>query len=971
MPNYLPYDIETNSGLDSNRWNEAIEKLATLISTNSSMTREGLLKDLNETVDMYLTDIEDYLGNYEDVAPGTAPLEGQHVQTIQLAKANSKVLFNEFYRLNDVATAAFNKIVTQQKDLYSRLSRISGKARSLGLYNVDDFLGRFVGESFTSGDNLNVERSDTTLNVDFDSGVVTLPISDSKEIEIDTVRIDRSYSNGESGNAHAANVSYSYNNLASIIDNRPDTWWEYEKLQERLDIPETLSLRLVCVLKGEQIANRVILSLINLGTLSDIAVDGIEASTDGISWFDLSRDMPVADYRDEQHSDLLKITGQSSIETNSVSLYFKPTPLRYLRITLSQSEPVAVITKTGSTARRLAIGIRDITINKNTYSSSGVLESAFYDLVPPVNTTLLMAALSDLDSDLYNLDLSIGFGENERLPIQPASSSSLTTTEVLHTGNFGLEPSKINKLSFRIKFDRNDEIFSRTDPFASASDKAGQFEAFTLASRRSPITYSTGKTPLADSVILQESPIYSVGKRFSIPALTGSYLSGINSYAKLPFVTLPGNTDASWDDFSLYINGKIWNRTADIALSDIDAEEYSLVNESNFSTTRIKFGNSGGKDAHRQTTAVDATGGKALPEEALLEVFIEPERLLFLYDAGKYFARFKRTFDGNKNGLQIESQTNALSTEEKVLVPGETAYKLDPLITGAVTIKQYARNGRSYVVLATYANERTFVDGTTEVDDLGEYSIDKVNGILYSNQTCPDSRITTVSYSFYNRNTLLPSDFDIIIEDQLFVGVQIPEQNFYALTASETLADSRQDGSSFTDTPSNFEYFPLVSDIYTGGSSRIAYLSHGSIIQGTLFLEIQSSTIIPKEVPFINGVTEFGSGTEFNIEDETLYSVDYIKGLIYLAKEVPSDDHSSYTIYYQYATYRASYDVANPVTDYTVNGNILEINGDALSSESNGRFRIYYQYEPLAELGNIDLAALYTPILRDLQIRYI
>lgn len=963
-------DLELSAGRLSN----ILNSLSTAISVGDIATREEVLLRLQYLLNKHRESTNSLVGHYVPVSLNSPPSLDHYKESLSIAKDNLDLLFAEMNGLRNLGINTFNRITTERNELNNRLGLISGKIRSLGLYGVNNFVGRFIGESFTSLNSFNVDSlgTDNVLNIDLDSGLATLPIRQKNLHTINTVEIDTVFSNGRAGNKSDSSVVFNYDNIYNLADGKPETWWEYEIVNNQEIDTEGVRLGLIFTLSDLEMVNFISISPINLGTISEVDIVSIEGSTDKNNWIDLTTYMPIAQYLSETREDVISIGRSNSIKTNNLNIYTLPTTLKYIRIKLKQSEPIHITDNDDNNLFRYAIGIRDIQIGLNEYDNTGLLVSKFNEIKAPVSTLLALAAITNFNSKLYNYSFAISFGDNNYTPMQFSLDNSLSANEILDVKSIDVNPFSVEKIGFKLRLSRNDNQFEEFIVDQYSDNTFTEEEVFTTDSSRSPIVVSTTFNPIESGITLVESPIYSVGRKFVLGEGRQSYHSGTNSLIELPFY--PKNLEiddegVTYSNISVYVNGTEWSQVSNVDNSSVDAEEYSIYRDSDLNKSFIKFGNSGGTDAIR--SSVGSNGGKALPNNAVVEAKISDELLSFYYDSEHYIALFKLPFDGNKSGVSLESQ-GELITENNFLIPGGvSSFQLKKFMDSesTVEISQYSFAGVEYGSVTTYSTEKVYQDGSTELTTSGDYSIDYKEGIIYSYDASPIDRITIISFSYFERNVLSPEMFSLIKRDGKFVGIKIPEDNFKSFKKTETIGAARS-GSGFTlDSLSSPQFYPSVGDNYNSGDTVI-YLSYGGIIPGTVELPTNLfGTGSITEVEYIDGIKEFlpGSQSNFSTQDSGKYSIDYRRGLIYLSEPISTGS----TISYRSGLYQCKYDVGNYIENFNVVGSRLEFQNNQLTGLSGGKIRIIYDYNVVTDEVVDNIARYYSPVIRDLQIRYV
>lgn len=981
MTKFINRFIEDEVEADVLRWQYAAEDLAGAVATNNVTTVEELSQLFSETSQNYLDGLERYLDKFKRAVPNLEPNSAQHRLELQKIIKSVTLLFTYLTALRTAATSVFNRIVTEKQDLAKTLARVSGKVRALAIYNRTSSNTNYIAESFTSTATLDIDSADTNalLSLDLDSGVVTLPVKEAIPLTVSKVRLDNDISNGTPGNYSDTDVSYSYDNVFNLADNQPNTWWEYELVRDELFQEDEIVLSLTLDLAKVELCNKITVSPINIGTVSEVEIVAIEGSTDRQTWSDLTQFMPLADYLNETRTALLDIGRSDNISTNTVSVYFPPTSLRYVRVHLRHNEPSRVVNrKTENIVYRYAIALKDISIYREEYFSSGQLYTKSYDIFSTVNNLGLLSAVTDINSDLYNIEFGLSINDSSFVDIQPLLSDSLDAPEILSIADFGLSSEEASALSFRTLFSRNDKLFTDQDFLDkfSVSPLTWMAERFNIDYSRSPQRFSLANRPVAGSLSLMETPIFSIGKKVSLGIAKGSMRSGASERFALPVKMTKSDynfSDININDASVFVNGEEWSYVDSLSDVSIDSESFGLYHDRRDDVDYIKFGNSGGTDAYR--SAPTRGGGKALPSGAEVEILIEPELLNFKYTGDGYEALFRFPFDGDLNATAIEYQANSYSVENKILAPGFSKVTLHPYIDEAtgVTFDQYNRDGTAVTSSSGFDDPKGFVDGSSELIDSGDYSIDYISGILYSYDPVPADRTTVINYSYFERQTLEADSFNLIRSDNEmeYVGVYIPQDKFRFVEHVDTLTSTRSSASFSEDGLTTARFFPSVSNVYED-DSIVIYLSRSNVIEGSLvFSDSFFDTKSFSEVKYVDGASEFlpgKSGSQFDMSSSNKYSVDYKRGRIHLSDSISRLAAS--TITYKSSLYRARYNIANYISDFKLKGSVIEFDVEKLSKASNGNMRAFYQYKQ-SQTPVKNLARFFTPILRDVQIRLI
>lgn len=1027
MSIYLPTNIQEETTLGINRW---LELVNSLINIGGNVTVSSITAELNSIAQSYEHNISQFLHTVKYSNPNQVPYVQDIDYNVNLLKINLGLLYKELNTTNKLAVSLFNRIATEKLDLTRRINKLASKTRSLALYNTGNKLGRYAGDSFTTTDTfvLDTVNKGTNLNIDTEAGLATLPVVKKELLNIKTVSIDKTYSNGTVGNSSEAEALYSYDNLWNTIDQEPNSWWEYELVVADVSKSTGVRLSLILGLEEVQIVNQVNISLLNMGTVKDIVIDSVHGSIDGNSWFDLTTDLPLMDYFQETHADLLKVTSSTSTKTNSVPVYFNPVGIKYVRVRLSQSEAIKVFRTNTKIVHKYAIGIRDISLFRNSYGDSGLLISKALPIVPPINTLLLVGAVSDTSNGLFDIDFNVGFKQGEYKSIQLMDLEQFSQ-EVINVSDFDLDPFSIDSIYWKVDVTRDNTKAITNGPTKGLY----KTEAFTKSSTN-PTTYTLGKKPILNTVAVMESPLWYMGSKITVSGLQDlNQLGTIDLDLPLYINRISNGYDISFDDVSIFVNGVEWDRSPDLSLESSSDSLYQLVNTNDSDTTVLKIQNANG-----------------YPK---IELYIKPQPATFTRQQDQFIGQLN--YDGASDKANYKLEVQSLSANiNQTIQPGQTLVKLNgpidisnwnpPSLTSGIDIKEYNSSGSS-IASVVYTDPKVFVNGTTELTNAGDYSIDSENGLLYSYSPSSETNTTTISYKWYKINSLNQIDFDLFRQDNKVVGVSVPYENFQSNKITEVVGADRVGNSFVPLLRHKPNYWPSVVSNYGGG--KVIYLSHGNVIKNTLSLDKNMFTnpeLSLEEVSYIDGAREllpgrivaeqfpiqtvgspgvvsyvfaysmyapygivFNSGQDvFTNQVGTLgavvapgdWFINYGTGTlsVWLASSTTEIIDLSYMYFqssstnrysvdyntgrvflnqtvtpgfgidYEYSIYRVSYPVANYV-DFTINDKMVEINNNLTKLNT---LEVSYQYDLVSE-STAQLHQYYTPFIRDIQFRYL
>src|SRR5690606_28610075 len=242
------------------------------------------------------------------------------------------------------------------------------------------------------------------------------------------------------------------------------------------------------------------------------------------------------------------------------------------------------------------------------------------------------------------------------------------------------------------------------------------------------------------------------------------------------------------------------------------------------------------------------------------------------------------------------------------------------------------------------ASENNYVNGVDELSVSGDYSIDYVNGIIYTFDESPDDQDIVIDIAHQPR---------IYVTDISFSNgyVQIPDKDYVSEKISSTL------------NVTNTNVIRTNVDCIEPRSIR--FLSQASIFK--------------KEVPFK------GDGTEFDINLSSAqlngyYTVDYKKGIIYTYSQV----NGSISLELNKTEYYAEYNIAveAPKDDYQVDLDkstitfgdryIVKAFANSLSTAvTRTLFRVEYSYAEEIQQNPKELEPFFTPIINSYRLAVI
>jgi hypothetical protein len=332
-----------------------------------------------------------------------------------------------------------------------------------------------------------------------------------------------------------------------------------------------------------------------------------------------------------------------------------------------------------------------------------------------------------------------------------------------------------------------------------------------------------------------------------------------------------------------------------------------------------------------------------------------------------------------------------------------------------------------------FKTEYSFIDGTTELNQTGDYTVDYENGKIYSFAPTSEQDTTYVLYNYQTRKTLnwefvSGNPSQLIINDDNFL-VTKNDKNSVALKNSDgsyslvvykdnryiripigTTSPYQSESRSIEFTDTDF----IKGYILPEGKSRVR-LPHQAIVKNSirfLFLSDDinayddrivtryddgvtlSITVLPKPIRDVYGNsligTLVGARTQRDVDKLTLvrerrfidgnleleqngdYSVDYRAGILYTFNTIPAN----VVIQYEYSDIRATYvatEILQPDTQYILDLSTLSIqiiSLDAAAADLTGS-TLLLRYDVIDQLKEdpVRIAKFYTPLLMGYELR--
>jgi len=753
------------------------------------------------------------------------------------------IVFSELENIETLTISNFNFAITEANRLTTRLKAVSSKLGDYILYSLNankDAL--FFKDSFNDLSKVDIGTSllnEKECEVNQDEGIVTLPLNRDVDptVLITATPIINPNSNGANGNNQEVGASYN-GNINVVLDNNPDTWFEYERVTTTVsDTTEELVLDVTVNLGEPTIVNRVRVNPNNFGTKTIIQIDAIDTSLDGRVYTSIKDDIPIAGFTTEDEENIFTLAPSTSKYAGQGIYSFTPRKVKYIHFTFRQPEPYIITTPAGERLR-YAIGIRDIEILGLNYLDIGELVSVPFETTEEIRRIILQANQNPSElSDLVAIDYSVSPDDGQTwYDIRPKELEGIGglvgVPEILEFNGASTDTIEtsvpVKSLRLKMKLSRDDEKFLEGSSYATKHVDT-RTEVHNIPAG-SPFQFTLERPPVDGSVVVVD-PLYGSRGLSGFPYIVGHAYDRMDLQTyRLPLKLLPRPVEKAFDGTKYYlrsvpvdewmhveVGGEEWTHATDALSTYSSSDKVYSFNPNNGT---LRFGN--------------GTTGKKPAENAPIAVWFEDERIFPSVTENSHVAKLEFPTSSNKNDFDIIRYGQETQHTQK-LRRKATVVQLDH-----DNISDYSELSES--AFLDSGDRQDFLNGYEELTASGHWSIDPDNGLLYMFTPTPDNQDVTVSYRYVPRYTLQESEWDWAKSDMLRDSVAIKE------SAWQTL-------------PMDFEEVFLASGV------NVFDLSKMHLVQGSISIELTDSgdavdsdlTPFLKEVPFVDGSTELGT----------------------------------------------------------------------------------------------------------------
>ncbi len=841
------------------RVNHLLDRLQNNLSFGSFQTQEELVRAY--------ADIAARIGRGNDTAiyDLPRPVAGGTINESDLNAAFLGLYSEIIYLLSatkgsaTLAESNFNFAAAAIRDIQSGVKRIRQQLAVYSLYTSRFGDSRFYGETFSTEENIDRGSSflrEKECSISLNDGTVSLPKKGEDQWKIQKIEVG-SVSNGVLGNNVEAGAPIR-GALSSLYDGNVDTWTEYERVVSAEDA-DGLRLELKISLDDVRVVNSLRIHPILLGARTAPVIDEAKVSSDGRAWVSLKTEVRAAEFIGEKQEDCFHLSPGSSRFAGEFNITFAPRFVKFISLVIRQSSTFPITDVYGATRFRYAIAIKEIVAYGFKYEASGELVSK---PVSPGGEFSVVSIISLVDPPLvprevggaeYYLSFDDGTSWNQLTSMEDASTE---IEEVLSPEN------PVSSLRWKVKLFKDESVFEKSIPRPLANTR----EVYNYLDRNTQLIKLLHR-PKAGTISVCDPSIGSRGKLYPKMVLGKGVFSELkhdggtwerhgNTQLKLE---VPLKEIDNPDDIYVYVNNMQVTRVKDWT-SGTRFSRHCVVQRSadassglDDSTLEVVFGNDDGANPIGMIPGpTDTVSISFPPEDVAIEGIVAPYTLRLAYPS-----------NGNKKDTQVKflGQPTMIATTEFV-PPGVFKFKfqsdhirLDETTSPVLRmqIDGVDVSGHSVGTSASYVGSsaipgsssfiryRVFVDGSSELDLAGDWTVDPIRGFLYV-KTAVDN---TYSYvlSYYPDPGVYLDEADWDFATGKLDEITVYESGYHSVEAVEAVASS-------------------VKSVDLTNATGIVPKSVR--IVGQIF----GSAITPFEVPYINGMDEFE--TFGKIQDEEI-----------------------------------------------------------------------------------------------------
>ena len=696
-------------------------------------TIENAIAEASSLISNFSTNLGKPIGDKLKVHHGSLPDVDIHNTNIRDILLNLNILFESSDDLENTIIQSFNYIVAEADRVAKEIRKVSSSLLDYGIYTDNVSTGiTYHTDSFN--DSSKTERDISFINVSMASindnvGSLTLAVkSDAESARRVSNIVLNDASNGLPGNNRQIGAQYN-GDIAAILDSNPDTWFEYEVVANE-DNARTEPLTLDMMLELEDIAviNSITIDPNNFGTKNPIIIDAIETSIDGSAWTTIEQQSSALEFLNESEESQFELSPSSSRYKGKGIFTFFPRNTRYIHVIFRQYDYYPIATSSG-TKIRYAIGVKDIEIHGHQYEKESEIVSTKYYAPSEIKKVSIQSSdMSSKEVDLATVSHYISPDDGITWnTIQPRNVQATDYPEVLNFNTIDegaiITGAPVSFIRHKINLKRNSDKFSSTSSILSETKK--EFAETFNMSDKAPLHMDLTELPLPHTIIVLDPMFGSVGNN------TRKKIVGISSGEGGQTFTL------SWTGFDLnseniWVGRSLWSRVPTLSGAAATDSVYSVDYESG----TLIFG--------------EGTNGAVPTEGSRIEVNFDIERILL---DNNRIASLNFNTDADKSNFMLYAVDPDQNIYGEKLKKGATIHRLKNknIVAASVYIDPD---------IVEFQTLKTYIDGQEELISPGDYSVDYMNGVLYSYSPAHSVDDTFVSYVYVPKTLLTKDQWD-------------------------------------------------------------------------------------------------------------------------------------------------------------------------------------------------------------------
>lgn len=498
------------------------------------------------------------------------------------------------------------------------------------------------------------------------------------------------------------------------------------------------------------------------------------------------------------------------IGNNSIKFY----PIKTSRIIITLNQSQSYLTK--SNIYRKVIALSGINFYQNKYDSKCTLKSLPIEIYSSVFTCLPFINIKPTNNNLFTITGSYSLDDKK----------SFSNIFDIHNN------LNISSIYYDLVIERNDNAFS----YNSSLDQLKNIYTINtqtelISPYRSPTNIALNKKSINNNIVCYKPNVMAVGGDFKL------FPIGNGTGVELNILLNKSITEEEAENATLKVNGQKWTYVNDLTAETAEAKVWSL-NKEDYQT--IVFG--------------DNTNGLSPASGATITFSLDLEILKFEEFDGGYLAKVDNLFDPDKDQIKLISVSEDKLNGKFIFPKNARVIKLpySNLVEGSLSFTEKTSSGMAYGT-KLFTTEETFVDGTSELSAVGDYSINYRNGYVYCYQNIQQDNNVTCSFSFYPTKNIEQNQFDIYFEDKP-KGIFFNSNNLPTRTYTDYVVSTP----SKVSTLNPYGLSVSADDAAMDGDYQFN-LSRKGIIKNSLncYNLFSDTSIVPQEVEYIDGYSEF------------------------------------------------------------------------------------------------------------------